>query len=72
MKAKLEFTLPEDSFDYRRMSKVDDICSFMWEFQQYLRTQVKYAEKPDDAEAIYKKWFEMLHDEDLDMDKLMQ
>ena len=56
--------------DYKRAAKADDLCSFIWDYQQYLRGQWKYAEKPDDIDKIYDKWFEMLNENNINMDEL--
>ena len=55
---------------YKRVAKADDAFSFIWEFQQYLRSQYKWGDPPDDIEKIYDKWFEKLNDNDINMDEL--
>lgn len=71
MKAKLTFKLPKDQMDYDLANAAQSMASFMWEFQNYLRQQWKYDGK-DDIEAIYNKWFEMMGEENIDLDKLIQ
>jgi len=70
MKAILEFNLPEDQEDYDRVNKALDLCSVLWDFQNYLRGQVKYSDKPDNIEQIYDKWFETLSANDINLEKL--
>ena len=71
VKATLEFLLPEHQEEYNRANASLDLCLFIWDFQQYLREQVKYAEEPDDVDTIYKNWFDMLSSRNIDLDKLM-
>ena len=70
MKITLTYDLPEDYKDALRAVKSTDLCAFIWEFQQYLRSQYKYADTPDDIGRIYEKWFEMLNEEGIDLDNL--
>jgi len=56
--------------EYMRATQADRMCSFMWEFQQYLRGQVKYAAEPDDVYDIYDKWFEMMNEEGVDLESI--
>jgi len=70
MKAWLIFNLPEDQEAYERANNADDLCSFISDFESYLRGQWKWAEKPDDIDAIYDKWFEMKSNKGIDMDRL--
>jgi len=72
MKAILKYKLPKDRADFERASKADDLCSFIWDFGQYLRGQEKWAEEPDDIGKIRDKWVEMLNDNNIDLDKLWQ
>ena len=71
MKAILKFKLPKDREEYERANKALALCSFVWDFQGYLRAQQKYVEEPDDIEKIYATWFEMLGSNNIDMDELM-
>ena len=66
MKAILKFNLPDDQKDLERAFNADKMAEFMWDFQQYLRAQVKYGDPPHDAEKIYSNWFEMLGKIDLE------
>ena len=72
MKTTITFNLPEDDYEYNLANSAGDMASFMWDFQQYLRSQWKYADTPDDIEAIYNKWFEMLGDNNINLDKLVR
>ena len=72
MKAKLIFNLPDDNKDHLQAVMSSDAFSFMWDFQQYLRGQWKYADTPDDIEKIYNKWFEMLNNNNINLDNLIE
>ena len=37
MKATIEFDLLEEREDFERMSKANQLCCVIWDFQQYLR-----------------------------------
>lgn len=69
MKVVIEFNLPEEKQDYDRCNKASDLCAFIWEFQNYLRTQSRY-DGTDDIHKIYSKWFEMLNDEGIDLENI--
>jgi len=70
MKAKLEFDLPEEDDMFQRAAKATDLCSFIWEFQQYLRGQMKYGDPPDNIEKIVERWHSDLSEEGIDMEHL--
>tara|TARA_R110000803_G_scaffold77614_1_gene142475 strand:- start:1 stop:228 length:228 start_codon:yes stop_codon:yes gene_type:complete len=57
MKAILEFNLPEDRVDFELASEGSKMYSVIWEMDQWLRTQTKYA--PDSmSEEKYKAFDE--------------
>ena len=59
-----------DDAKFRRIAACDDMAAFIWEFQQYLREQVRYGNPPDDIEKIYSRWFEAMEDNGVIIDKL--
>ena len=61
-----------DIFDLRRISSGLDMAMALWDFQQYLREQVRYRETPDDIHKIYEKWFENLGDNSINLDNLIE
>ena len=71
MEAILKFNLPEDNTDYRQAVHASDMCSFLWDFQNYLRNQWKH-DGTDNIEVIYEKWHEMLNDNAIDLDQLIE
>ncbi len=78
MKAILEFNLdePEESLDHLRAVKSLNIMSVLWEFDMYLRSQLKYNEDnlSDGAyEALDKareKLYEVMNDQHVSFDEL--
>jgi len=50
--------------EFLRIASADQLCSFIWDFQSYLRTQVRYRDSSnrDDIHKIYETWFEMMRD----------
>ena len=55
---------------YKRAARADDAYSFIWDFQDYLRSQWKYAETPHNIDQIYEKWFEELNEHGINLDEL--
>lgn len=70
MMSVLQFDLPEEREEFERATKATDLCSFIWDFEQYLRGQWKYDDPPDDINAIWNKWHELKNEEGINMDKL--
>jgi hypothetical protein len=57
MKAKLEFTLPEDNNEFKMATQGADMYSVLWDMDQWLRTNVKHC--PDGtSEDTYKAMVE--------------
>jgi hypothetical protein len=50
MKATLTFNLPEDNEEFNRAVKAADYYVCLFEFHQYLRTQLIYAQQFSDIE----------------------
>lgn len=53
MKAKLEYTLPEEDFEYYNAVNGIKMYSIINEIDQWLRSQVKYAELSEDEYKAY-------------------
>lgn len=74
MKAILEFNLPEDRDDFALATNGSKMWSVLWELDQHLRAQVKYAPDTanDDKLEAYTEIREKLHnfmrDEDISFD----
>ena len=50
MKATLTFNIPEDNEEFNRAVKAADYYVCLFDFYQYLRTQLKYNEQLSDIE----------------------
>lgn len=70
MEAILKFNLPDEQEDYDRCNAATSLCDFIWDFQQYLRSQWKYSETPDSIDVIYEKWFEELNNHNINLDDI--
>ena len=66
MKAILEFDLNEsdDKVAHKRAVKALDLCLVLWDMDQYLRSQTKYApdDMPDVVYEALEKAREQLHE----------
>tara|TARA_R110002096_G_scaffold312525_1_gene506875 strand:- start:515 stop:742 length:228 start_codon:yes stop_codon:yes gene_type:complete len=57
MKATLEFNLPDDEREFKIATQSNEMYSVLWNMDQWLRTQTKYA--PDSmSEEKYKAFDE--------------
>jgi hypothetical protein len=54
MKAVLEFDLPEDQDDFQSAINGNNYKSAIWDFDQLLRSEMKYKELSDDTYQAYK------------------
>jgi hypothetical protein len=54
MKAILEFDLPEENSDFQAAINGSNYRSCIWEFDQLLRSEMKYKELPDETYKSYK------------------
>jgi hypothetical protein len=54
MKAVLEFDLPEDQDDFQAAINGHNYKSAIWDFDQLLRSEMKYKELSDDTYQAYK------------------
>ena len=80
MKAILEFDLADsyDKMDHLRAIKALDMASALWDMDQYLRSQTKYA--PDSmpsevCDALIEtrdKLHEIMNDHSIDLDELLR
>ena len=63
MKAILEFDLnePEEREAHKRAAKVDDLYVAIYQFDQMLRSKIKYGELPDQVYEAYVNIREQLH-----------
>ena len=52
----------EDTSLFKLMNKAEDMQSMLGEFDQYLRSEAKYKETPDDAYTIRERLWELLNE----------
>ena len=53
MKAILEFDLPEENSDFQAAINGENYRSAIWEFDQLLRSEMKYKELTDETYKAY-------------------
>ena len=74
-KVKIEFNLPEEREEHMRTVHADDLCSFIWDFQQYLRQIWKYENldgktSQELINEIWEAWHDKLTENNIDIDSL--
>jgi hypothetical protein len=73
MKATLEFNLPEDQHEFDFATQGGKMYSALWDISKELRTLWKYEELDekewDMVERIRNKFFEILEDHQITLDK---
>jgi hypothetical protein len=73
MKAKIIFNLPEDQAEFDFATQGGNMYSALWDISQELRTLWKYEELKqeewDMVERIRNKFFEILEDHQIKLDK---
>ena len=60
MKAVLEFDLPEDNSDFQAAINGNNYKNAIWDFDQLLRSEMKYKELSDETYKAYKYCREQL------------
>ena len=72
MKAKLIFDLPEEHHEWRNAIDGSKMRSVLWEFDQWLRSKVKYEDLTDEQFKVYQGCRDhlrtLLYEENLDLD----
>jgi len=53
MKAKLIFNLPEESHEWENAIRVASMHSTLWEYDQWLRSKIKYEDLTDEQYQVY-------------------
>ena len=53
MKAKLIFDLPEESHEWENALQGSKMRSTLWEFDQWLRSKIKYEDLNDEQYQVY-------------------
>jgi len=70
MKVTLEFDTEEEGqrAELEEVMQASRMGIALWDMQQYLRSQYKYADEPDDIEKIYEMFFEILGDNNVNLE----
>ena len=66
MKAILEFSLPEDNQEFELHTKASKMYCTLWEFDQWLRSEIKY--KDQELDEVRDKLREFMNDNRIDFD----
>ena len=53
MKAKLIFNLPEENHEWKNAIDGSSMRSTLWEYDQWLRSKVKYEDLTDEQHQVY-------------------
>ena len=72
MKAKLKFKLPEDTHEWYNAIKGAAMHSTLWEYDQWLRSKIKYEDLTDEQYKAYQgcrdRLRELLYDNDVNIE----
>ena len=71
MKAILEFDLDElkDVENHARMLKATDLCTCLWDIDQWLRAQIRHGNK-NEYEPVRDKLHELMNENGINLDQL--
>lgn len=73
MKAILEFDLPEDNQEFQASVNGTKYQGAIWDFDQWLRSEMKYGELPNEKYKAYdecrKKLREILQDDNIQIEQ---
>lgn len=67
--AQLKFKLPEEQSEFETAIKAHDWKYTLWDFDQWLRNELKYNAVSDDYQIIRDKLWEFMNDMDLNFDE---
>lgn len=72
MKAILSFNLddPEDKEKHLRCVKAADLCLTLWDFDQWLRSEIKYNEK-EHLQEVRDELYSKMEEYGIDLDNLI-
>jgi len=71
MIAKIIYKLPDERMDFIIAVKADDMLTALLEIERYLRSAVKYGPEQT-QEQIRQMFYEILTDNDINMDNLTE
>lgn len=73
MKARLDFDLPEDEYEYSNAINGSKMRSILWDVDQWLRAKMKYEELSDGQYDAFKETRDhlrrLLIEENIDIEK---
>ena len=73
MKAILKFNLPEENHEFLNATQGAKMRSVLWEFDQWLRSKVKYEDLNDDQYQVYQGCRDhlrtLLYEDNIDLDQ---
>ena len=76
MKAKLTFNLPDEESEFQDAINGNAYKAVIWEIDQYLRSELKHAELPEDVhdkvQLIRDELHEIIQDHSISMEKIWQ
>ena len=76
MKVKLTFNLPDEESEFQDAINGNAYKAVIWEIDQYLRSELKHANLPDDIGEkvleIRKELHSILEDHSINMDQIWQ
>ena len=67
-KATITFTLPEEKDDYYLANNGMKMYSILWEFDQWLRQEIKWGDKPYDD--IRQKLYDIMNEENFSFNEV--
>ena len=65
MKIHIEIDSIEEEHELECIMNAQKMARFIWDFSQYLRSELKYKDTPDTLEQAQEKFWEMMQDEDI-------
>ena len=69
MKATLKFNLPEERQEHLRAVKATDLCSILWDMDQWFRDEIKHNNKEHLQEAR-DKLGEFMYDNGINLNEI--
>lgn len=72
MKAKLKFKLPKENHEWYNAINGSSMRSTLWEYDQWLRSKIKYEDLTDEQYQVYQgcrdKLRELLYENDINLE----
>lgn len=65
-KATITFNLPEEQEEYTTTMNAGHFHSVLWDFDQWLRGEIKYKDRKEFME-VRDKLYELIHDEGIEL-----